>query len=286
MNLRKSDGCIARDRRQRTLPGFCVQAYQKNTMMAGPEKTTGSKRPAALAMVAATKTSAAQYEETGATRCVPLSDPQTTFASMYGRPGFPLTTLYGSRSRWLVPMEKVDYEIYMPVMVDGLRNRARPYGTCAAYGLWDMLDKDETGERVLSALPRTVFPLRRALDRGPRDWPTVVRALKTLRRLATVGVGGSRVGMALMSYYRQLLPPIGRYMRTATHVTSTDGLNPNIRYNIKDLCAETLATLNLAGGPCAFANIKYVIPTYENINVCNPDFATEYDRENTMFVNV
>lgn len=277
MNLRKNDGpCPARGQR-RTVPGFCVQAYQKNTVTAGP-------KPAALATPSEAGATSID-SETCAARCVPLGDPQTTFAAMYGRPGFPLATVYGARFRWLVPLETIDYDVYMPAMADGLRNRPRPYGACATYGLWDMLDKDETGDRVLSALPRTVFPLRRSLDAGPRDWPTVVRALKTLQKLATVG-SDVRVGQALMPYYRQLLPPIGHYLRTAVHVMSTDGLNANYRYNVKDLCAETLSALEMAGGPCAFANIKYVIPTYESTCVCNPDLVTEHGKDPTISVHV
>lgn len=192
--------------------------------------------------------------------------PRTAFAARYGRPGFPLAAEYGAgpagrRFRWLVPVESVDYAAYVPVLVDGLRERPAPHGACAAHALWDLLARDHGGGggRVLAALPRSVFPLRRVLDAGPRDWTAVVRGLLTLQRLAAAGPAVAR---AMVPYYRHLLPPLGRYR--GGRATATDGLRANVAYDVGDLCAETLARLERAGGPCAYANIKYAIPTYES----------------------
>ncbi|VVC39119.1 Parkin co-regulated protein, partial [Cinara cedri] len=103
-----------------------------------------------------------------------------------------------------------------------------PYGACAAQGLWDLLTRDTTSRRVLNALPRMVFPLRRALNAAASDhWRVGVRALKTLQKLASAGKDG-RVGYALVPYYRLPLPPLDRYGRL-TDVSSSDGVNRCIK---------------------------------------------------------
>lgn len=221
----------------RTVPGFSVQTSQKNTVTAGPGRvprvTSAASRP-------------------------------TAFAVAYGRHGFPVTTVHGlvdgRRFRWLVPPELVDYSVYLPVMADGLRERPSPYGACATFCLWELLARDDPGDRVLPALPMTVFPLRRALDSGPRDWPTTVRALTTLQKLAAVGP----VGRALVPFYRQLLRPIGGYLQRFAEVITTDGLHPGVTYNMAELCHNTLCVLERTGGACAYVNIKNVIPTYQS----------------------
>lgn len=234
----------------RTVPGFSVQAYQKDTVTARPEWPRRDS------------------QRTGRT---PNAERRTNFAVNYGRADFPLTAVYnaaagGRRFQWLVPFESIDYGVYMPILADGLRERPRPYGACGTHGLWDLLARDETGDRVLSGLPATVVPLRRALDAGPRDWPTVVRGLKTLQKLTAAGTRDFRVGRALVPYYRQLLPPVGGYLRTGASATSSsDGINTNVAYNVTDLCAGVLSTLQYTGGPDAYKKIKYVIPTYERV---------------------
>ncbi|CAI6374962.1 unnamed protein product [Macrosiphum euphorbiae] len=221
----------------------------------------------------------------------------TAFAIAYGRLGFPLATVHGvvdgQRLRWLVPPELVDYNAYLPVLADGLRERPMPYGACATFGLWELLAWDSQGDRVLSALPQTVFPIRRALDVGRRDWPTTVRALKSLQKLSSAGRKGL-VGPAMVPYYRQLLSPINRYQHTSAGVIATDGLDAkggfplytfavytknvqlcpttryhvetrlNVTYNLSNLCNDTLCVLERTGGACAYSSIKSVVPTYQS----------------------
>lgn len=253
MRVRQSEKCQRSQNQDKksspkAVPGFCMQAYQKNTVTTGPPKNTASFRPKRVTGI-------------------------TAFAANYDRPGFPLAAVYGGgvskdsrrRFRWLVPPQSVDYDTYLPILVDGLRERPTPYKTCAALALWDLLTLDVTGERVLAALPRIVFPLRNALNVGDADWSCVVRAMKTLQMIATAGKDG-QVGLALVPYYRQLLTPINTYRQI--EVLSTDGLTLNTAYNLADLCGETLSVLENTGGPCAYSNIKYIIPTYENVASC------------------
>ncbi|VDM37604.1 unnamed protein product [Toxocara canis] len=67
-------------------------------------------------------------------------------------------------------------------------------------------------------------------------------------------------GPALVPYYRQLLPPL----RAVSH----SGLKTDIDYHhgatMDELVESTLNTLERTGGPNAYINIKYVIPTYQS----------------------
>lgn len=103
----------------KSVPGFCAQAYQKNTKTVGPRK------------VARNPSSSGTYG-------------RSAFSAYYGRVGFPVTSLpgdgdsSGQRFKWLVPFETVDYEKYFPVMARACANhygrmaRALPRccGTC------------------------------------------------------------------------------------------------------------------------------------------------------------
>jgi len=224
---------------QKSDAGVSGQSSPKNAMTSGPLPVTASRSSAR----------------------------STAFAIAYGRLGFPLATVHGvvdgQRLRWLVPPKLVDYDAYLPVLADGLRERPMPYGACATFGLWELLAWDSPGDRVLSALPQTVFPIRRALDVGPRDWPTTVRALKSLQKLSSAGRKGL-VGPAMVPYYRQLLSPINRYQHSGAGVIATDGLDVNVTYNLSNLCHDTLCVLERTGGACAYSSIKSVVPTYQS----------------------
>lgn len=231
------------------VPGFCVQVYQKNTKVAGPKKILLPKAT------------------TGQAR---RTSPQTMFAIDYERGWFPLAVVYSSTERirpfrWLMPIEMIDYNIYLPILVDGLREPPMPYGRCAAHGLWDLIARDTTGNRVLRALPRIVYPLRQALNAGSGNWSCVVRALKTLQLLIMAG-GKGHVGKALIPYFRNLLRPFDRFRR-AIYVNSTDGVTSRPLYNIAELTEVTLSLLEFTGGRCAYVNIKYMIPTYEHSSI-------------------
>ena len=116
------------------------------------------------------------------------------------------------------------------------------------------------------------------------------RTLKALQQLAK---SADYIGQALVPYYRQLLPIFNMFKnnnRTLHYsvlvvnpsvelwddfhanlpfdfsVNTGDGIDYHQRHqeNIGDLIQETLEILEKRGGPDAFINIKYMIPTYES----------------------
>ena len=71
------------------------------------------------------------------------------------------------------------------------------------------------------------------------------------------------IGIALVPYYRQLLPVLNVYVRAT--VSLGDKIDYHQRFgHIGELVNETLTKLEKRGGPDAFINIKYLIPTYES----------------------
>ena len=117
------------------------------------------------------------------------------------------------------------------------------------------------------------------------------RTLKALQQLAK---SADYIGQALVPYYRQLLPIFNMFknnnrtlhysvlqlkLKRVTNfemifmqnsllisVNTGDGIDYHQRHqeNIGDLIQETLEILEKRGGPDAFINIKYMIPTYES----------------------
>lgn len=72
------------------------------------------------------------------------------------------------------------------------------------------------------------------------------------------------VGEALVPYYRQILPILNIFKNM--NLNSGDGIDysQQKRENIGDLIQETLEAFERHGGPDAFINIKYMVPTYES----------------------
>ena len=87
---------------------------------------------------------------------------------------------------------------------------------------------------------------------------TTLKVLQKLVRSAEL------VGQALVPYYRQILPILNIFKNY--NLNSGDGIDysQQRRENIGDLIEETLAEFERRGGPDAFINIKYMVPTYES----------------------
>lgn len=69
---------------------------------------------------------------------------------------------------------------------------------------------------------------------------------------------------ALVPYYRQILPVLNIFKQQ--NLNSGDGIDygQQKRQNMGDLVNETLEAFEHEGGPDAFINIKYMVPTFES----------------------
>jgi hypothetical protein len=159
--------------------------------------------------------------------------------------------------RWKVEVEKLDYHYYLPVFFDGMRELAQPYAMFARKGIQDMVTAAPS--RVVAVLPQLIVPIKNALNTRHPD--IIECALKMIQQLV---LSDARVGESLVPYYRQLLPVFN--LLRARNKNLGDGIDYGQRKqrDIGALITETLDVLESNGGPDAFINIKYMIPTYES----------------------
>ncbi|KFP31825.1 Parkin coregulated gene protein, partial [Colius striatus] len=155
--------------------GFTVKAMMKNTVVRGPPLAGAFKeRP--------TK--------------------PTTFRRFYERGDFPIALEHdtkGNKIAWKIEIEKLDYQLFLPLFFDGLCEMSFPCEFFARRGIHDMLEHG--GNKILPVIPELIIPIKNALSLRNRQ--VICITLKVLQHLV---VSADMVGEALVPYYRQILP--------------------------------------------------------------------------------
>eukprot|EP00730_Choanoeca_flexa_P003926 TRINITY_DN11540_c0_g1_i3.p1 TRINITY_DN11540_c0_g1~~TRINITY_DN11540_c0_g1_i3.p1 ORF type:complete len:207 (+),score=39.58 TRINITY_DN11540_c0_g1_i3:553-1173(+) len=190
----------------------------------------------------------------------PQKPKPTDFRFFYERGDFPIALGHdtkGNKIQWKVEIEKLDYHHYLPLFFDGLCEVKHPYDFFAEQGVKDMLKVG--GAKILPVVPQLIIPIKNALN--TRNPVVVARTLKILQQLA---VSAPLIGEALVPYYRQILPVLNIFKNKNETLGDAIAYNQQKRENIGDLIQETLEVFEKTGGPDAFINIKYMIPTYES----------------------
>ncbi|KAM6355868.1 parkin coregulated gene protein [Podargus strigoides] len=219
--------------KQQVSDGFTIKAMMKNTLVRGPPLAGAFKeRPAK----------------------------PTAFRMFYERGDFPIALEHdtkGNKIAWKVEIEKLDYSFCLPLFFDGLCETTFPYEFFARQGVHDMLEHG--GNKILPLIPQLIGPIKYALNLRKRQ--VICITLKVLQHLV---VSADMVGVALVPYYRQILPVLNIFKNM--NVNSGDGIDygQQKRENIGDLIQETLEMFELYGGENAYINIKYMIPTYQS----------------------
>uniref|UniRef100_A0A1B0G2B9 Uncharacterized protein n=1 Tax=Glossina morsitans morsitans TaxID=37546 RepID=A0A1B0G2B9_GLOMM len=157
--------------------------------------------------------------------------------------------------KWYCTPQDLDYCYYLPIFVDGLSDNDVEIRKLAQYGAMDLIRR--APHKILPVLPKLVLPLKRALN--TRNKKIMIAALKVLQLMVLIG---PCVGQALIPYYRQLLSPCNLYKNI--NVNLGHGIDPDRDRRIGDVIEDTLNSLEHCGGPNAFINIKYMVPTYES----------------------
>lgn len=186
--------------------------------------------------------------------------PPTEFRRFYDRGDLPIVIQHcgtGNKIRWKVERERLNYLHYLPIFFDGLREKEEPYRFLAVQGVFDLLEKGEG--KILRCIPQLIPPIKTALN--TRDSEIICTVLKVLQELV---VSDINVGLALVPYYRQILPVFNLFKNHNVNLGQEMDYNQRKRMNMGDLIEETLNRLEQKGGPDAFVNIKYMIPTYES----------------------
>eukprot|EP00397_Hematodinium_sp_SG-2012_P037167 GEMP01040238.1.p1 GENE.GEMP01040238.1~~GEMP01040238.1.p1 ORF type:complete len:284 (+),score=27.00 GEMP01040238.1:3-854(+) len=186
--------------------------------------------------------------------------PATAFRLHYERGDIPIAVKHGARSsvEWKVKCSKLDYSHHLPIFIEGLLEKAPPYDFLAELGLHDMIQEGK--DQIYPVMARCIQPIKRCLS--TKDPKTICKVLVALQEMLHAD---HRIGSLLVRHYRQLLP-IFRLFSTK-NLNLGDGIeySQRKRENLGDLIRETLELLEKTGGPDAFINIKYLIPTYESL---------------------
>jgi len=164
----------------------------------------------------------------------------------------------GGGLQWQVDFDKLDYHHYLPVFIDGAREQEDPYRFCAVQGTYDLL-LHATAAKIVPVVPQLIIPIKTALNtRNPVIMCTMLKLIQTLVLL------GGGIGETLVPYYRQLLPVCSIFKTQNENLGDQTAYSQRKRLNVGELIHETLELLEKTGGPDAFINIKYMIPTYES----------------------
>ncbi|XP_017151197.1 parkin coregulated gene protein homolog [Drosophila miranda] len=224
-------------RPNRVVPAFTYQALQKNTVVKPPAKIDIFKRR-------------------------PVKE--TVFKIYFSRGDIPCV-LAGRSSkqdptkdrsvRWTCVPEELDYCYYLPIFVDGLADMNSDTRLLAINGAIDLIIRSP--KKVLPVLPKLILPLKRAFQ--TRDKRIIISALQVVQLMVRLG---PCVGEALVPFYRQLLAVCNIYKNI--NVNLGEGIDPDRSKRIGDVIEDTLKLLEYCGGPNAFINIKYMVPTYES----------------------
>jgi len=188
---------------------------------------------------------------------------KTEFRKFYDRGDLPIQIQHsgiGNRLAWKVDVEKLDYHHYLPIFLDGIREKEDPYRFLAIQGVYDLLEKGGPGgSKILPVIPQLIIPLKIALN--TRDKGIMCTTLKVLEALV---MSGDMIGEALVPYYRQLLPVFNIFKNSNANIGDLIEYSQRKRLNLGDLINHTLELFEMRGGEDAFINIKYMIPTYES----------------------
>ena len=191
----------------------------------------------------------------------------TEFRRFYDRGDIPVRLVHNTFKNaiaWSIDPSVLDYQHYLPLFFDGIREKEEPYRFFARKGTWELLKGG--GTRVLQVIPQIVIPLKKALD--TRDMDILPVALRTLQKLVK---SSDLAGEALIPFYRQLLPVLNEFYLSNKNIGDKIEYGQRKKENIGDLIQETLEVLELNGGPEAFINIQYMIPTYQSAKIPGED---------------
>jgi hypothetical protein len=82
------------------------------------------------------------------------------FRRFYDRGDLPIAIEHGGHNRiyWKVDVAQLDYHHYLPIFMEGIREKADPYRFLSIQGTFDMLEKG--GAKVLPVIPQLIIPIK------------------------------------------------------------------------------------------------------------------------------
>lgn len=89
------------------------------------------------------------------------SKAKTSFRMYYDRNDIPIKMEYltgGNKISWTIDLDKIDYNLYLPLFFDGLSETEHPYKTYARQGCTDLIIHG--GEKVYPVIPQLIIPIK------------------------------------------------------------------------------------------------------------------------------
>ena len=186
--------------------------------------------------------------------------PTTNFRRVYDVGDIPVSinqTGQGGKLFWKIKPPQINYNHFLPLFFEGLREKQDPYRFIAVQGVFDLLE--EGGAKIFHVIPQLIIPIKTALN--TRDPEIIAVTLKVLQKLVQ---SGDMVGEMLVPYYRQILPIFNIFKNCNLNIGDKIDYYQRKKLTLGDLIQETLELFEQTGGEDAFINIKYMIPTYES----------------------
>lgn len=85
----------------------------------------------------------------------------TSFRMFYDRGDLPIKMEYqvgGDRISWTTDLDKLDYNLYLPLFFDGLSEFLHPYKMYARQGVQDLLAHG--GDKIYPVIPHLIIPIK------------------------------------------------------------------------------------------------------------------------------
>lgn len=153
---------------------------------------------------------------------------------------------------------QLDYQVYLPLFFEGLREQGEPYRFLAQQGTKDLIQSADF-HKIAPVIPLLVLPLRLALN--TREISTVRRAIEVIRLLIKVPrdpQSGQTIGFLLAPYFRHFLPIFNLFKSSPKYAIGLDDYTTSLG----ELMDETLYLMARAGGPGTEKEINRLVPLY------------------------
>ncbi len=168
----------------------------------------------------------------------------SSFRLHYDRGDLPIQVEHdkGAKIKWKEEaFEDFNYKLFLPIFVDGIREKTDPYRFLAIQGTFDLLDKVK--DAVIKVIPDLIPPLKTALN--TRDPEIIAIALKVIQKLV---LSSELAGDVLVPFYRQLLPIFNMYKNKNSNLGDKFEYSQRKKNVLGDLVQETLEIMEMNGG--------------------------------------
>jgi len=182
------------------------------------------------------------------------------FPRAYQRGELPCKVLFkasGNSIEWTTPLAELQFDKYLPIFFDGMRELEAPYQFLAREGVREiMLFLRSRPEVAVRCVPRLVGPMRTNLS--TRVPSIVITTLQCCQDLLKVH---PNVGKALVPFYPQVLSMFNLF---STWRQNIGDAMVGAAADIGDLVRDTLELMERTGGKDADLKIKHMVPCYES----------------------